>query len=213
MLINEIFLSIQGETSTAGLPTVFVRTTGCNLRCTYCDTTYAYSGGLEMSPAEVAGTVADYGVKRVCLTGGEPLIQPAAEVQALLDLLGGYELSVETGGAVALAGYRLHPGHRWILDVKGPSSGMSGFMVPGNLRSVGAKDEVKFVLGDRSDYEWAVATVREHNLAVQTRVVFASVHGVLDPADLAEWIMADRLDVRLQVQLHKVIWDAAARGR
>ncbi len=212
MRVSEVFLSLQGESSSAGLPTVFVRTAGCNLRCRWCDTAYAFTGGEELPPAEVRRRVEAYGVRRVCLTGGEPLLQPRDEVAALLDLLADREVSVETSGAVPLAPHALRQHHRWVMDVKCPSSGMSGRLHPDNLRRLRPQDEVKFVVADEADYRWAAAFIREHGLEGRHRLLLSPVHGELDPAALAEWILEDRLEARLQVQLHKLLW-GDARGR
>lgn len=213
MRVSEIFLSIQGESASAGLPTVFVRTAGCPLRCRWCDTPYALKGeGETLTPDEVHRRAAAYGVRRLCLTGGEPLAQPRDEVLALLDLLASWEVSVETGGAHSLAGVPLRPGHRWVMDVKCPSSGMSERMDLGNLERLRPQDEVKFVVADEADYRWAADLVRRFRLEGRCRLLFSPVHGELAPAALAEWLLRDRLEARLQVQLHKIIWGPAARG-
>lgn len=211
MRINEIFLSLQGESSSAGLPTTFVRTTGCNLRCAWCDTTYAYSEGSEMTPEEVFEHVAANDVRRVCLTGGEPLLQPEAELKRLLELLAGQEVSIETNGAQPLGNYSLGPGHRWVMDVKCPSSNMAGRLIRDNLALLRPHDEVKFVIAGKGDYGWARTFIKEHGLVDRCRVILSPVHG-FKPDSLAGWILEDRLDVRVQVQLHKVIWDPEARG-
>lgn len=212
MRISEVFLSLQGESSSAGLPTVFVRTTGCNLRCRWCDTAHAFTGGEEMSPEEVRRRVDACGVRRVCLTGGEPLLQPRGEVAALLDLLADHEVSVETSGALPLAPYTLREHHRWVMDVKCPSSGMADRMDRDNLRRLRPQDEVKFVVADEADYRWAAAFIRRHGLDGRHRLLLSPVHGELDPAALAAWMLEDRLEARLQVQLHKLLW-GDARGR
>lgn len=214
MRINEIFLSIQGESRSAGLPTVFVRTTGCNLRCVYCDTTYAYYEGQQMSLDEVIARVQSYGVRRVCLTGGEPLIQPQAEVQAFFDRLQGYEVSVETSGSIFVGQWHLHPNQRWVVDMKVPSSGESGRMDLRNLEPtvLRAYDEVKFVVGDREDYEWSRALILEHGLQGRCGLLFSPIWGTLQPLELTNWLIADRLDARMQLQLHKLIWNPTARG-
>ncbi|HYG57258.1 MAG TPA: radical SAM protein, partial [Symbiobacteriaceae bacterium] len=160
MRINEIFRSVQGETSSAGLPTIFIRTGGCNLRCTYCDTPYALTthGSIAMTVAEVMARVQELKVRRVCLTGGEPLLQPRAEVQELLDRLadGGYEVSIETSGSIPIAPFRLHPQQRWILDMKVPSSGEAEQMDFDSLLHLRPEDEVKFVVGSEADFRWSV---------------------------------------------------------
>lgn len=206
MKINEIFFSIQGESSSAGLPTVFIRTTGCNLRCDYCDTTYAYEEGEEMSPQEILKIVSGFPCRRVCLTGGEPLTQRTEELQMLVDLLSGWEVSVETNGSLPLDLIELRPGQRWVMDVKCPSSGHTGSTVISNLNKLRPVDEVKFVIGDMTDYQWAVSFIKQNGLIGRVQILLSPVHGVLDPALLAEWMLADGLDCRLQMQLHKLIW-------
>lgn len=217
MRLNELFLSIQGETSSAGLPTIFVRFTGCNLRCTYCDTKYSYFEGDSITPEEVMDKIRDKKVKRVCLTGGEPLIQPRAEMQHLLDMLGaeGYEVSIETDGSIDISKYNLHANQRFIVDMKVPSSGMSEKMHWENLRHlVPERDEVKFVVGDRADYEWCVQLIREHDIHPSKgyQLIFSPVFRQIELEDLVNWILEDELDARFQVQLHKIVWDPDKRG-
>lgn len=217
MKLNELFFSIQGESSSLGLPTVFVRFTGCNLRCSYCDTTYAYFEGARITPEEIFSRVETFGVRRVCLTGGEPLIQPQEELQRLLDLLGnaGYEVSIETDGSVNINRVKLRPKQRFILDVKVPSSQMHMYMDFDNLRRiVPSRDEIKFVVGTKEDYEWSKEIIRQHDIVPEKgyRLIFSPVFGELEPRVLAEWILRDRLDARLQIQLHKWIWDPDTRG-
>lgn len=212
--MTEIFLSIQGETSSVGLPTIFVRTNRCNLRCSYCDTTYAFYGGVEMTLDEIMAQVRTYGYKRVCLTGGEPLVQPRAELQAFFDLLHaeGYELSVETSGSIDISQWRLHPQQRWIVDMKTPSSGEAGRMHFPNLDHVRPPDEVKFVCGNEADYLWSRDLIARYGLQGRVQILFGPVFGQLEPAQLVEWLLRDRLEARLQLQIHKFIWDPAARG-
>jgi len=217
MRLNEMFLSIQGETSTAGLPTIFVRFTGCNLRCTWCDTKYSYFEGDQITPDEVMDKIRALKCKRVCLTGGEPLIQPRAEMQQLLDMLAaeGYEVSIETDGSIDISKYTLHDKQRFIVDMKPPSSGMSEKMHWENLRHiVPARDEIKFVVGSREDYEWCVNLVREHGVdpAKGYQLVFSPVFRQVDLEEMVNWILADELDARFQVQLHKIVWDPDKRG-
>ncbi|MFZ5817653.1 MAG: radical SAM protein [Bacillota bacterium] len=216
MRINEIFLSVQGETSSAGLPTIFVRTGGCPIRCTYCDTPYALTtqGSVPMTVDEVMAAVRERRCKRVCLTGGEPLIQPRAELQELFDRLHaeGYELSVETSGAVPIAPFRLHDRQRWILDMKTPSSGESGAMDFDSLRHLRPHDEVKFVVGSREDFDWSVELIRRHGLEERARLLFSPVWDGVDLRSLTEWVLASGIDARVQIQLHKIIWDPATRG-
>ena len=202
--ITEIFISLQGEAATVGWPTVFVRLTGCPLRCTYCDTAYAFHGGQWMSLDTILGTVAGFGVEHVCVTGGEPLAQRRCLelLQRLCDA--GYLVSLETSGALDTSG--VDPRVTQVLDIKTPGSGEVHRNLMENLDRVGSKDEVKFVICDRVDYEWARDTVRSRKLPGKAQVFFSPSWGQLEPAELAEWVLADRLEVRLQVQLHKVIW-------
>ncbi len=216
MRINEIFLSVQGETSSAGLPTIFVRTAGCPLRCTYCDTPYALTtqGSVAMTIAEVVAQVREHRVKRVCLTGGEPLIQPRAQLQDLFDQLAaeGYELSIETSGAVDIAPFHLHPRQRWILDMKVPSSGESHTMRFESLALLRPADEVKFVVGTAADFEWSVALIRDHGLEGRAQLLFSPIWGNVTPLELTQWVLGSGVDARVQIQLHKLIWDPATRG-
>jgi 7-carboxy-7-deazaguanine synthase len=217
MRLNELFLSIQGETSSAGLPTIFVRFTGCNLRCTYCDTKYSYYEGDTITPDEVMEKIRALTYKRVCLTGGEPLIQPRAEMQQLLDMLAaeGYEVSIETDGSIDISKFHLHDKQRFILDMKVPSSGMSEKMHLPNLKHVvPERDEIKFVVGNREDYEWSTALIREHGLdpAKGYRLLFSPVFQEIELADLVNWILEDGLDARFQLQVHKIVWDPDKRG-
>lgn len=214
--INEIFLSIQGETSSIGLPTIFVRTGGCNIRCTYCDTPYALTaqGSVPMAVNEVMAQIREKRVRRVCLTGGEPLIQPRAELQELFDSLAaqGYELSVETSGSVSIEPFHLHDGQRWILDMKVPSSGESGRMDFGSLRLLRPHDEVKFVVGSEADFQWSLALISEYALEGRVHLLFSPIWDSLSPRTLTEWVLESGVDARVQIQLHKIIWDPATRG-
>ncbi len=208
--ISEIFHSLQGESSRVGLPTVFVRLTGCPLRCTWCDTEYAFTGGTNMGIAEVLARVAQYGCDTVCVTGGEPLVQ-----RACLDLLSalcaaGYSVSLETGGALDLTD--VDPRVSKIMDLKAPGSGESEKNRWQNLDLLTRRDEIKFVLASEADYEWAKTVMRERKLDAICPVLFSPVAGQLDPAQLAGWILRDRLPVRFQLQLHKLLW-GAERGR
>ncbi|MFN2383045.1 MAG: radical SAM protein [Gemmatimonadota bacterium] len=208
--VNEIFHSIQGESTHAGRPCVFVRLTYCNLRCTWCDTTYAFFEGVERSLDDIVAEVTAFGCTLVEVTGGEPLIQheTADLLRRLLDA--GLEVLLETSGSWPID--RVPDGVRIIMDCKAPGSGMVGRNRWENLRLLDADDEVKFVLADRADYEWARGIVGEHDLTRRHAVLFAPVFGALDPQQLAEWILADRLGVRMQLQLHKLIWSPATRG-
>jgi 7-carboxy-7-deazaguanine synthase len=203
--ITEIFLSLQGESTRVGLPTVFVRLTGCPLRCQYCDTAYAFHGGQWMEQDEVVAKVAEFGVSRVCVTGGEPLAQKscAALLTALCDR--GWSVSLETSGAIDLA--QVDPRVSRIVDVKTPGSREVDRNLWSNLDLLRETDEVKFVLCDRADYDWARAVLRDRGLPERCTVLFSPSHGELRARDLADWIVADRLPVRMQVQLHKVLWD------
>jgi 7-carboxy-7-deazaguanine synthase len=211
MRINEIFYSIQGESSFSGWPCAFIRLTGCNLRCSYCDTVYAYNEGREMSIPEILDAVADYPAKLVLVTGGEPLLQQ--DVSALLrELLEReYAVCVETGGHVPLQGLdcRVHK----IVDVKCPSSGMHQRNRYENVDCLTRNDEVKFVVGNRADFDWACEVVTRYGLPARVgSVLFSPVFNVLPYDDLARWILACGLPVRMQLQLHKIIWPGVLRG-
>ena len=208
--VSEVFLSIQGETSRTGLPTVFIRLTGCPLRCRWCDTTYSFQGGETIALEELLRQVAAFGVGTVCVTGGEPLAQKAcpALLTALCDE--GYSVSLETSGAYDIAA--VDPRVSRIVDIKPPGSGESERNLWENIPLLNARDEVKFVLASRADYDWARVAVRQHELTARCQVLFSPVQGELDPQQLAEWILADRLPVRMQVQLHKILW-GNARGK
>ena len=202
--ITEIFHSIQGEADSMGWPTVFVRLTGCPLRCVYCDTAYAFHGGRWMSFDDVLAEVAKHGARRVTVTGGEPLAQK--NCLGLLTRLcdAGYRVSIETGGALPIA--PLDPRVVRVMDLKTPGSGECERNLMENIPALRAVDQVKFVICDRADYEWSKALMAEHRLAESCQVLFSASHGQLDSRELAEWILADRLPVRLQVQLHKYLW-------
>ena len=208
--VNEIFHSIQGESTHAGLPCVFVRLTGCNLRCTWCDTAYAFHEGHSMSVAEVLAEVDRYGCRMVEVTGGEPLLQAEAVplMHALLDR--GYRVLLETGGSLPID--TVPPGVHRIVDVKCPGSGESDRNLWENLDRLVGTDEVKFVIADRADYEWAAAQVRQRGMHHRCPVLFSPVHEKLAPGDLARWVLDDRLPVRLQIQLHKELWPGVTRG-
>ncbi|MFZ5654243.1 MAG: 7-carboxy-7-deazaguanine synthase QueE [Pseudomonadota bacterium] len=203
--ITEIFHSLQGETSTTGLPTVFVRLTGCPLRCGYCDTAYAFHGGTLMPLAEVLAAVAEHQPRHVTVTGGEPLAQ--RECLPLLAALcdRGYRVSLETSGALPIA--EVDPRVHVILDIKTPASGEVSRNLWANLARISAKDELKFVICDRADYDWARLQLDRYRLAESgAELLFSPCHRRLEPRALAEWILADRLPVRMQVQLHKLLW-------
>ena len=204
LIINEVFHSLQGESTRVGLPTVFVRLTGCPLRCTWCDTEHAFSGGERQSIPEILAQVAAYKTRVVCVTGGEPLAQKACLplLAALCDA--GYDVSLETSGALDISG--VDPRVSRIVDLKAPGSGEAERNRWENLPLLAAQDELKFVLADRADYDWAKGVVTKYDLDKRCPVLFSPVQGALSPADLAEWILADHLPVRFQLQLHKVLW-------
>jgi len=211
LTINEIFYSVQGESSYAGRPCVFVRLTACDLRCSWCDTPYAFYEGTKRSLESVLAEVDAYSCPLVEVTGGEPLLQ--ADVYPLLEslLARGRTVLLETGGHRSTA--RVPPGVVTILDVKCPGSGESEKNDWTNLERLQPHDEVKFVIKDRTDYEYARDLIARHDLARRAAVIhFSPVHGVMDPRTMAEWVLADNLPVRVQLQLHKYIWDPAARG-
>lgn len=210
LVINEIFHSIQGESSFAGMPCVFVRLTYCNIRCTYCDTEYAFYEGKRMSIDEIVAAVEAYGCKRVEVTGGEPLFQ--ADVHPLMARLcdAGYDVLLETGGSLDISS--VDPRVRRIVDFKCPSSAMEKKNLWANAGLLNANDEVKFVIGDRNDYDWSKAKMAEHGLTAKCPVLMSVVFGKLEPVELSEWILADKLDVRFQLQMHKYIWHPEKRG-
>jgi 7-carboxy-7-deazaguanine synthase len=208
--VTEIFHSLQGESSFTGRPCVFVRLTGCPLRCTWCDTDYAFFGGHDLSIGEIVAAVREYGCPLVEVTGGEPLAQPHALplLEALAD--DGFTVLLETSGAVDASG--VDPRVHLILDVKCPGSGMTGRMHWPNVERLRPQDEAKFVIQDRQDYEWAKGIVTQYELADRCTLLFSPVFGALDPRQLAEWVLADRLPVRFQLQLHKYVWAPDMRG-
>ncbi len=214
--ITEIFHSIQGESTWSGLPCTFVRLTGCPLRCVWCDTEYSFHGGERLTLGTVMEEVERYGTPLVEITGGEPLVQRNAFVLAERLLDAGYTVLVETSGAVDIA--PLDDRAHVIMDLKCPGSGEASKNLWSNLDHLSERDELKFVLADRNDYEWARDVVRERGLDERVRsgalraILFSPVHGAVKPDALAGWILEDRLPVRLQVQLHKAIWGGDVRG-
>jgi 7-carboxy-7-deazaguanine synthase len=211
LTVNEIFHSIQGESSQAGRPCVFVRLTACDLRCTWCDTPYAFHEGQKRSVADVVDEVGRYGCGLVEITGGEPLLQE--DVYPLMEALiaNGYTVMLETGGHRAID--RVPREVVKVVDVKCPASGEAGRNHWPNLDVLLPQDEVKFVIQDRTDYEFARRVMAEHDLGARAgAILFSPVHGVLDPRTLADWMLADRVPARLQLQLHKYIWTPQTRG-
>jgi len=206
--VHEIFHSLQGESSRVGLPTVFVRLTGCPMRCVYCDTAYAFTGGENMELDEIMAQVSKHSTRYVTVTGGEPLAQK--ECLVLLKKLcdAGYEVSLETGGAIDTSGVDNRVAV--ILDVKTPGSGEVEKNLWDNLQHLKPKDEVKFVLCNRSDYDWAKQVLAERAIDNKCSVLFSPVYNQVNPTELAEWILHDRLPVRMQVQLHKLLWGEVA---
>jgi 7-carboxy-7-deazaguanine synthase len=210
MKINEIFTSIQGETSFAGLPFTFVRLSGCNLRCTYCDTQYAYEEGEEQSLEGVIAEIEKRDVPRLVITGGEPLLQDEtyALCSRLLDR--GYTVLLETNGSILIKD--VDPRVHRILDLKCPGSGMDNRMDFSNITCLTTRDEVKFVISHREDFAWALAAIKQHALQGRAHILFSPVYGRLRPAELAAWILKEKLNVRLQLQLHRYIWPDTLRG-
>ncbi len=206
--ITEIFRSIQGESSSVGWPTVFVRLTGCPLRCGYCDTAYAFHGGQWMEIDLIVAQVQSLGVQHVCVTGGEPLAQRNCQVllTALCDA--GFNVSLETSGALDVSAVDARV--RRVMDLKTPGSGEVERNLWSNLDALGAQDEIKMVVCDRADYEWARRVVSEHDLTKRCAVLLSPSQSQLDPAALADWILEDQLPVRFQLQLHKVLWGNVA---
>jgi len=210
LTINEIFFSIQGESTRSGLPCVFVRLTYCNLRCVYCDTEYAFHEGKDMSMVEILAEVNKYNCKLVEITGGEPLIQE--EVHGLMTRLcdEGYEVMIETGGSLPIE--KIDKRVKIIMDIKTPYSKMSGKNRYENIDYLKANDEVKFVIGNLEDYNWCKEIIAKYGLDKRLKVLMSPVFGEVENIDLAKWILEDNLKVRFQIQLHKYIWDPQTRG-
>ena len=209
--INEIYHSIQGESTHAGRPCVFVRLTYCNLRCTYCDTEYAFYEGKDMSVQQVIDEVEKYNCKLVELTGGEPLVQ----MDECLDLMKtfcelGYEVMIETGGSLSIKD--IDPRVKIIMDLKCPSSGMEKKNLFENLQYLKQTDELKFVIGNREDYEWSLEKIKQYNIQGKCTILFSVVFGELEPVQLINWILEDKIDVRFQLQMHKYIWHPETKG-
>ncbi|MCF6319288.1 MAG: 7-carboxy-7-deazaguanine synthase QueE [Proteobacteria bacterium] len=208
--ISEIFYSIQGESTFVGLPTVFIRLTGCPLRCTWCDTEYAFSGGQWMEIDEIIENAKAFGTPYICVTGGEPLAQKRCLL--LLDKLidNGFNVSLETSGAVSIA--NVNDKVVTIMDLKAPGSGEEQKNIYENISFLDAKDQIKFVIKDRTDYHWCQDIINRYNLTDKCEILLSPVAQEIDPADLAQWILDDKLMVRLQLQLHKILWNDA-QGR
>jgi 7-carboxy-7-deazaguanine synthase len=206
--ITEIFHSIQGEADAIGWRTVFVRLTGCPLRCVWCDTEYSFYGGNWHAIDDILAEVASHGARHVCVTGGEPLAQKRCLILLRKLCDAGYEVSLETSGALDVS--MVDPRVRKVMDLKAPDSGESQRNLWSNLDHLLPHDQIKIVIASRADYEWARAMLAEHALADRCMVLFSPVHGAVEPRDLAEWIIADKLDVRFQLQLHKLLWNDAA---
>jgi len=202
--VSEIFFSLQGEATRVGLPTVFVRLTGCPLRCTWCDTTYAFTGGQSLTLDEVLERVAAFPTRQVCVTGGEPLAQ-----KSCLDLLTalcdrGYDVSLETSGALDISPVDARVSR--IVDLKAPGSGEVARNRWENMECLGPRDELKIIIASREDYDWARARIADHGLPGRCPILLSPAQGQLEPRELAEWIIADGLPVRFQMQLHKLLW-------
>jgi 7-carboxy-7-deazaguanine synthase len=210
LTVNEIFHSIQGESTHAGRPCVFVRLTYCNLRCVYCDTEYAFHEGKSMEVAEILSIVKSYDCPLVEVTGGEPLVQKNVH-ELLMSLCdAGLEVLLETGGSLDIGG--VDPRVKRIVDFKCPGSGMAGHNLWSNISCLSGQDEVKFVVGDREDFDWAVGKIREMKLLSICPVLFSPVFGDLQPMLLAEWLLKEKMPARLQLQMHKHIWEPETRG-
>jgi 7-carboxy-7-deazaguanine synthase len=208
--VNEIYFSIQGESSKAGLPCVFVRLTYCNLRCVYCDTEYAFYAGDDYTTEGIISEVKKYNCKLVEITGGEPLVQTQS-----LDLMKrlcdeGYDVMLETGGSLSIKD--VDPRVMIIMDLKCPSSGMMQKNFYENLKYLKKTDELKFVIGSREDYDWMKEIIKKHKLDKKFTILVSVIFDQLEPVTLVEWVLEDKLNVRFQLQMHKFIWDPAAKG-
>ena len=211
LLVNEIFYSIQGESIHSGRPCIFVRLTGCNLRCSYCDTRYAYEQGVNMEITEIINRIAAHRCRLVEITGGEPLLQSQSPILIYRLLENGYEVMLETNGSLDISS--VDGRCIKIVDIKCPTSGESDKIDLGNLKRLGSKDQVKFVIGDRSDYKYAKVTMDSISPDFpEEQILFSPVSGGITPSQLAEWILEDSLNVRLHLQLHKIIWPDKERG-
>jgi 7-carboxy-7-deazaguanine synthase len=205
--ITEIFYSLQGESNTVGIPTVFIRLTGCPLRCVYCDTAYAFTGGKKVKITEIIAQAEQFATKYITVTGGEPLAQPACLelIKQLLDK--DFIVSLETSGAIDVSA--VDPRAVKVMDLKTPSSGELSKNLYQNIHFLNPKDQVKFVIGNNEDYDWSKAALTEYELPGRCDILFSPVMGQQNPTELAEKILRDRLPVRFQIQLHKLLWDDA----
>lgn len=209
IFINEIFLSIQGEGLNSGLPTVFVRTTGCNLRCNWCDTKYSYNEGVEMTIEKILNEIKKFKFKRICITGGEPLLQKNTLYLIKKLLKKGYSISLETNGSIDVS--MIYKKIMISLDIKCPSSKETKNMLLSNLKFLKKKDQCKFIIQDKKDYKFAKGIIKNYDLVKKTNVFLNPVGGK-DAKNIVEWILKDKIDVRIGIQLHKVIWDSKKRG-
>lgn len=209
--VNEIFYSIQGEGSAAGLPCVFVRLTYCNLRCTYCDTEYAFYEGKDLSISQVVDEVKKFNCNLVEITGGEPLVQKNECLELMKQLCDeGFEVLIETGGSLPIN--EIDSRVKIIMDLKCPSSGMEKKNLYENINYLKPGDELKFVIGSREDYDWTVEVIKKYDLEKKCKILFSVVFGKLEPVELVNWILKDKLKVRFQLQMHKFIWHPETKG-
>ena len=209
--VNEIYYSVQGESTYAGLPCVFVRLTFCNLRCTYCDTEYAFYAGKDLSISQVIGEIKKYNCKLVEITGGEPLVQMEECLELMKQLCDeGFEVLIETGGSLSIK--EIDPRVKIIMDLKCPSSGMEKKNLYENINYLKTEDELKFVIGSREDYDWTVDVMKKYNLENKCKILFSVVFGKLEPEKLVNWFLEDKINVRFQLQMHKIIWHPETKG-
>ena len=209
--VNEIFYSIQGEGTSTGLPCVFVRLTYCNLRCTYCDTAYAFYQGKEMTFTEIIDEVKKYDCKLIEITGGEPLVQKDECLTLMKQLCdNGFEVMIETGGSISIK--EIDERVKIIMDLKCPSSGMVKKNLYENINYLKSADELKFVIGSREDYDWTLEMIKKYQLMNKYEILFSVVFGKLEPVQLVNWILKDKLNVRFQLQVHKFIWHPETKG-
>jgi 7-carboxy-7-deazaguanine synthase len=208
--VTEIYASIQGESSYSGIPCTFVRLTGCPLRCRWCDTAYGFEGGKDYSIDEILKTVKDLGVPLVELTGGEPLAQSETPILIQKLFAAGYQVLIETGGSedISCLPQKTHI----VMDLKCPDSGMEDRNLWSNLESLKPSDEIKFVVASRKDYEWTRKVIEEHDLSKRFKVLLSTAFGLITPLEVVDWMMADKLDVRFQLQMHKYIWSPRKKG-